>query len=149
MLVWDTRVRYAAWICFGLFFIPLGLIVYYGLSGNDSANEDFLTFSFVILLNLFIVLMFASFGIGWLEQRSIRKKGTLAPATVLGVSDTGVYINSQPVFKFELDVHPPYDEPFHATTEFRVPFSGIPQVQPGAQLQVYYIPGTKEVVIAE
>ena len=148
-MVWDTRVRYAAWICFGLFFVSIALIIYDSLTGKDPASEDFLTYSFVILINLFIVLMFASYGIGWLEKRSIRKKGTLAPATVLGVSDTGVYINSQPVFKFELDVHPPYDEPFHATAEYRVPFSGIPQVQPGAQLQVYYIPGTKEVVIAE
>jgi hypothetical protein len=44
-------------------------------------------------------------------------------------------------------VNPPYDAAFEATVRQVIPFSAIPQVQPGTKLEVCYIPGTTRVAM--
>jgi hypothetical protein len=48
-----------------------------------------------------------------------------------------------------ITVHPPHEAAFDAKVRQVIPFSSIPRVQPGAKLDVYYIPGTTRVAMPE
>ena len=148
-MVWEKRIRSLSWVCFLLMWIPLGLIVYTGITEGDENVMNMAMVPFVVLCILFAVSQIGSFGVGWLEREKIRKKGIPAKATIVSVADTGTMINNQPLLSIELDVHPPCDSPFRTTVEYVVPYSALPQVQPGTTIQVYYIEGSAEVALAD
>lgn len=149
---WERPARILAWACFCLMWIPLGMVIGYDSTGGTSAAfDDILMYAFLALLFLFIFLLSASvFGpllLGMRESDEVRKNGTLVPAKVLKVSDTGIFVNEQPVLEIVLQVRPPYENRFEATIREIIPFSSIPQIQPGSRLEVYYLPGTTRVAL--
>jgi hypothetical protein len=147
-MVWEERLRRISWVFFLLMWIPLGVVVYSAVTEAEDPPVEALAAVFLFVI-LFAVLQIGSFGIGWLEKEKIRKKGIPAKATILSVTDTGTMVNNQPLLKIGLEVQPPYDSRFVATVEYIVPYSFLPQVQPGNTLQVFYLEDTKEVAIAD
>jgi hypothetical protein len=151
-MTWDKTLRTAAWVCFGLMWFALAIFVI--RHPRDPAFEDMiLVIVFLVLLFGFIILLVISLVgpliIDWRENRRVREQGTLVPAVIRDVADTGIYINRQPVLEMTITVHPPYEPAFDAKVRQIVPFSAIPQLQPGAELEVYYIPGTTRVAMPE
>jgi hypothetical protein len=151
-MAWDKALRTAAWACFGLMWIALAVFVI--RHPRDPAFEDMIpVIAFLVLLAAFIILLVISLAgplfIDWRESRRVREQGTLVPAVIREVSDTGIYINRQPVLEMAITVHPPHEAAFDAKVRRIVPFSAIPQLQPGADLEVYYIPGTTRVAMPE
>jgi hypothetical protein len=141
-----------AWACFGLMWIALAIFVI--RHPRNPAFEDMIpVMVFLVLLFAFIILLVISlFGplyVTYRESRFVREKGTLVPAVIRDVADTGIYINKQPVLEMTVTVHPPHEAAFDAKVRQIIPFSSIPQVQPGAKLEVYYIPGTTRVAMPE
>lgn len=147
-MVWEQRVRRTSWIFFILMWIPLAGVVWSAITGSEEPPFPAIAALFLSVI-LFAVFQAGSFGIGWLEKEKIRKKGIPAKATVLTVSDTGTMVNNQPLLRIGLEVQPPYDSRFVATVEYIVPYSFLPQVQPGNTLQVFYREDTKDVAIAD
>lgn len=147
-MVWEQRVRRISWIFFFLMWIPLAGMVWSAIT--ESEEPPILAIAAIFLsLILFAALLVGSFVIGRLEKEKIRKKGIPAKAVVLTVSDTGTMVNNQPLLRIGLEVQPPYDSRFTATVEYIVPYSFLPQVQPGNTLQVFYLEDTKDVAIAD
>lgn len=72
--------------------------------------------------------------------QEIRAVGLPAEATVLRIWETGVKVNDNPVVGFLLEVHAPDLEPWEAETKALISILDIPQIQPGASLQVVYDP---------
>jgi hypothetical protein len=147
-MIWEQRVRRISWVFFIVMWIPLGVVVYSAVTEAEDPPVEALAAVFLFVI-LFAVLQVGSFGIGGLEKEKIRKKGIPAKATVSSVSDTGTMVNNQPLLRIGLEVQPPYDSRFTATVEYVVPYSFLPQVQPGNKLQVFYLEDTKEVAIAD
>jgi hypothetical protein len=144
--------RTAAWACFGLMWVALAVFII--RHPQDPTIEDmYPVFAFLALLFTFIILLVLSLAgpliIAYRESRVVREKGMLVPAVIRGVADTGIYINKQPVLELAITVHPPHEPAFEAKVRHIIPFSAIPQVQPGAELEVYYIPGTTRVAMPE
>ena len=147
-MVWEKRMRLISWAFFILMWVPLAVVVY--SAATESEEPPFLALAALFLfVILFAVFQVGSFGIGWLEKEKIRKKGIPAKATIISLADTGTMVNDQPLMKIELEVQPPYDSRFVATVEYIVPYSFLPQVQPGNTLQVFYLEDTKDVAIAD
>jgi hypothetical protein len=151
-MTWDKTMRMVAWACFGLMWIALAIFVI--RHPQDPTFEDMIpVIIFLVLLFAFIILLVLSLVgpllITYRESQQVREQGTLVPAVIRGVSDTGIYINTQPVLELAITVHPPHGAAFDATVRKIIPFASIPQVQPGAELEVYYIPGTTRVAMPE
>jgi hypothetical protein len=151
-MTWDKTMRTVAWACFGLMWVALAIFII--RHPQDPTLEDmYPVFAFLALLFAFIILLVLSLAgpliITYRESRVVREKGKLVPAVVQDVADTGIYINKQPVLEMAITVHPPHEAEFEAKVRQVIPFSAIPQVQPGAELEVYYIPGTTRVAMPE
>ncbi len=151
-MTWDKTMRLVAWACFGLMWIALAIFVI--RHPRDPTFEDMIpVIVFLVLLFAFIILLILSFigplFIAYRESRLVREQGILVPAVIREVADTGISINKQPVLEMTVTVHPPHEAAFGAKVRQIIPFSAIPQVQPGAKLEVYYIPGTTRVAMPE
>ena len=82
------------------------------------------------------------FGVAWASFKSgrdaawLEQHGVPAKARLVAVKETGIRINSQPMFdlqlRVELEGRPPYD----AKLRQLVPFGQLAMLQPGAMLQV-------------
>jgi hypothetical protein len=152
-MTWARNLQIVAWVCFALMWIPLAVFIFHDTS-QPATDSDLLTMEvFLALLFAFLILLVISLLgpqlIDWRESRLVRQQGTLVPAVIIGVADTGIYINNQPVLEMAITVHPPHEAAFEAKVHQVIPFSSIPQVQPGAELEVYYIPGTTRVAMPE
>ena len=143
--------RKAAWVCFGLMWIAVAIFIFHHPADAPAEEVMFPVFAFLAFLFTFLILMFASsigpLIVSWRESRIVRMQGMLVPAVIRDIADTGIRINNQQVFEIAFTVHPPYEPAFNATVRDVIPYSSIPQVQPGQQLQVYYIPGTTRVAM--
>jgi hypothetical protein len=152
-MTWDRTVRLVAWVCFGLMWIALAVFILHHPAGAPADQVMLPVFAFLGLLAAFIILFLISFlgpfAVSWRESRFVRKYGTLVPAVTRDLTDTGIYLNHQPVLDIALEVYPPGGPAFEATVRRRIPYSSIPQLQPGSELQVWYIPGTTRVAMQE
>jgi hypothetical protein len=100
------------------------------------------------MFGLAMLLIFGSYLLGAVLSREVLKNGQLAEATIVNVRDTGTTINQNPVVHLELEVHPHDLTPnFQAETELMVSRLEIPQIQPGAVVNVRYDPESKEVAL--
>jgi hypothetical protein len=70
------------------------------------------------------------------QANELQRTGVSAEATILKIWDTGMTVNLDPVVGFLLEVRPPGGEPYQAETKILVSRLSIPQVQPGAVVQV-------------
>jgi hypothetical protein len=152
-MTWDRVVRKAAWVCFGLMWIAIAVFIFHHPA--DARAEEIMmpVFAFLALLFTFMVLMLVSsigpLVISWHERRVVRKQGMIVPAVIRDIADTGIRLNNQQVFEITVTVRPPHEPEFDATIRDVIPYSSIPQVQPGQSLQVYYIPGTTRIARPE
>ena len=69
-------------------------------------------------------------------KRQIEETGSPGRATVVRLSQTGTYINENPVFFFELDVNVPGIPQYRTTQKFTVPMYLVQGIGPGAVLPV-------------
>jgi hypothetical protein len=74
----------------------------------------------------------------------VRAIGLPAQATILRIWETGVRVNDNPVVGFLLEVRAEGREPWQAETRALVSILDIPQIQPGAVLEVLYDPDHPE-----
>ena len=74
------------------------------------------------------------------EACDILATGKPATATIVGISDTGVTINQDPVVAFDLEVHPDHASPFLAKTKALISRLDVPQIQPGRTVPVKFDP---------
>jgi len=147
-MVWEKRVRRIAWVCFALMGVPLVFVVFAAVTDTEEPPVTALVLLFSLCI-LFAILLFGSFGIGRREKERIKITGIPAKATIISVSETGTTVNDQPLVRIELEVQPPYDFRFVTTVEYILPYSAIPQMQPGNKVPVYYMEGTTEVALAD
>lgn len=151
-MTWDKIVRMVAWACFALMWIALAIFIIH--HPQEPTFEDMIpVFAFLAFLFVFIILLVISYLgpliVAWRESRFVRKYGTLVPAVISDLTDTGIRINNQQMLEIALTVSPPYEPTFGATVRKVIPYASIPQVQPGSQLQVWHIPGTTLVAMQE
>lgn len=74
------------------------------------------------------------------HANEIRRTGTSARARVLKIWDTGTTLNDNPIVGMRLEVHAAGVEPFEAETKALIGRLDIPQIQPGAEVDVKYDP---------
>ncbi len=152
-MMWDRMLRGLAWVCFGLMWVALAIFILHHPSDTTTDKVMLPVFAFLALLFAFLILLVIStigpLIIAWRESRFVRKYGTLVPAVIRDLTDTGIRINNQQMLEIALTVHPPYEPMFSATVRKVIPYSSIPQVQPGTQLQIWHIPGTTLVAMPE
>jgi hypothetical protein len=101
------------------------------------------------ILLLFLLTSFSLFGCisaitdpftGENVARDVRANGLPATATVLEIWETGTRVNDNPVVGFLLEVQAEGMEPYRAETKALISILLIPQIQPGAVLDVKYDP---------
>jgi len=145
-MVWDQHLRRLSWAFFFLMWPAVGLVVYAAIMEEPEPPLPAIAALFTCVM-LFALLQAGSFFVGWREKEWIRAKGVPAKATILNVEGTGTRINNLPLLRIELEVQPPYDSRFRVTVEYLVPYSALPQVQPGRIVRVHYLEDTKEVAL--
>ncbi len=128
--------------------IALGFVVFAALTDEDEPPVAAMILFFGLCL-LFAILQFGSFTIGQFEKENMKKKGIMAKAVILSVTETGTRLNDQPLLKIELEVQPPYDSRFTTTVEYVMSYSDRSQLEPGKKIPVYYFDGTTEVALAD
>ena len=72
--------------------------------------------------------------------KQVTQTGLDATASIVRIWETGVRINDNPQVGMLLQVQPPGGTPFQAEVTKTVSIVELPQIQPGAQLQVKYDP---------
>ena len=138
----------AMWIPFGTSFI--GMI---GMPAGEYAWSELpaLTrYSLVIggaLAAASTLLLIGAPMVSAISGRSLMRTGQPAKAKVVSLTDTGTTINNNPVVRLVLEVQPPTGSPFEAETEKLISRLDVPNIQPGAVLDVRYDPETREVAI--
>ncbi len=153
----DRLLRTLGWICFLLIWIPFAMIMYGVITGssvseNMSGTEFFGEFGLwvglIVVLSVLMPFFFiGSILIGSFSNRRIISKGLDAEARVLKLTETGTYINNNPVVKFTLEVKPNGHPVFVAETTKTISLIHLPAYQPGQSVQVKYIPETEKVAI--
>jgi len=144
-------------LCFILMWIPfttLMISVSTTTAPGDYAWSELPVLSqYSIMALMFFVIADVVFSVGGLvvggvANRSVRARGRPASATVLRVWDTGTTINDDPLVRLSLQVHPPDQPSFQAEAECIISRLQIPQIQPGAVVQVKYDPRSRAVALA-
>jgi hypothetical protein len=153
----SAKMRRLGWTLFGLMWLPIGAAIFgmMGMPAGDYAWEElplitrYGTIAFAALCIPAMSLLVGATVVGGLKNRQVLSSGLPAKAIVLELRETGTTINKHPVVGFVLEVHPEGGEAFTAQTERLVPRLQIPQIQPGAVLNVMYDPHTKAVAIRD
>jgi hypothetical protein len=73
-------------------------------------------------------------------NQALLATGADAQATILGLQQTGTFVNNNPQVILTLQVEPPGQAPFQAQTSTILPLVAVPQVQPGNVVAVKYDP---------
>jgi hypothetical protein len=99
----------------------------------------------LLIVVLSCVIPFAF--VGWLLAGSSRNKrllrsGVPAVATILGVSESNVFVNNRPVLRFALRVEAPGVAPYDTEASTVVPFSAMGLIRPGAKVGVRVDPSS-------
>jgi hypothetical protein len=71
-------------------------------------------------------------------ERKLLESGVAAPARIVALSETGMYVNHQPMLRIALEVAPPEGEPFTVTVSRVCSIVQIPRLQPGALVEIRY-----------
>jgi len=166
--------RKVGWLLFAFMWIPF-ICVFIGMAPEfGSAGRDFAGWVDGIIPGLFEE---QSWGAGWLttvslaltfafmfaamaflfgtpilagfRNRRVLRTGRSGEGRIVSVTQTGMYVNNNPVVRIALEVTPADGRPFEAETEKLINQVQIPQFQPGAVLPVRYDPDTQEVAIGD
>lgn len=129
-------------------FVPIAIILYFGMTTGEIPEEGLLIGTIVGVSVLSALLVPGFLGLRWLRDRKIRNHGILSKAKILNVKGTSLRINGCPVFELDLEVHPPYDQSFTTTVDYCARYPEFEKLMPGTKIQVFWLPGTTDVVIA-
>lgn len=89
---------------------------------------------------IFAIKMFSGLAHQAQEEQRLLTTGQPATGQILGLGQTGTYINNQPQVNIVLQVFPPGGQPYQTQITKILSMIEIPQYQPGAQVQVRYDP---------
>jgi len=149
----SKTMRRLGWIAFALMWIPFASLL--GLPAGDHAWSELppltqycLMVSGVLGVASTLLLVGAPI-VSAIHNRNVLTDGVPASATVLKLSDTGTTINNDPVVRLLLEVQPPGGPSFQAEAERLISRLQIPQIQPGAVLQVKYDPASLAVALLD
>lgn len=149
----SKTMRRLGWLTFALMWIPFVSLI--GLPAGDHAWSELplltrysLMVSGALAVASTLLLVGAPI-VSAIHNRVILAKGLPAQATILKVSDTGTTINNDPVVRLLLEVQPPDQPTFQAETERLISRLQIPQIQPGAVVQVKYDPTNQAVALVD
>jgi hypothetical protein len=149
--------RKYGWLCFLLMWIPF-FTMFIGMIGVPEGDYTWgqlpllMRASMLLVGSLVVastVLLTGATVVSWVENREILKDGKPASAKILRVTDTGTTINNNPVVRLLLEVTPPGQSSFQAETERLIPRLQVPQVQPGALVQVKFDPKSHAVAVQD
>lgn len=85
-----------------------------------------------------------------IPHRRLMRTGTEANATILTVSQTGLYVNRMPQVKLEVQVQPAGGRSFIAEVRHVLDFVQIPHFQSGRSVRVKYNPANpKQVTLVQ
>jgi hypothetical protein len=84
---------------------------------------------------------------GGKDAQRIAQTGTPGQARILGVQQTGTYINRNPVVNILLEVHPQTGQPYQTTVRRIVSMFQIAQFQQGAVVPVRIDPADPTQVV--
>ena len=144
----SKTMRKLGWWAFALMWIPFVA----GLIASSAGDHAWSGLSFVVSGVLFVASILLLVGapiVSAIHNRAVLANGLPAQATILKVSDTGTTINNDPVVRLLLEVQPPDQPTFQAETERLISRLQIPQVQPGAVVQVKYDPASRAVALLD
>ncbi len=145
-MTWEKRVRLIAWGCFILMWIPFSVMIGAAVTDVDEPPVPAIIL-FCVLCILFAFFLVVSFVLRSPEAVMIPEKRIPAKATIISVVDTGTLVNNRPLLKIELDVHLPSRSGYVTTVVDVIPFSLLPQLQPGNTISVLYTADTGEVTL--
>jgi hypothetical protein len=151
----SQTLRRVGWWAFYLMWLPFAgiFIGMFSIPSGDYAWSELPLLARGSIVGtgfFFVVSMLCLVGAplaGWLQSRSVLMNGQPAEAKILKVWDTGTTINNNPVVRMLLEVHPPGGVLFQAEAERLIPRLQVPQVQPGALVQVRYDPDSHAVAL--
>jgi hypothetical protein len=103
-----------------------------------------LTATAVILILVGLVMRAAA-----AKKRRIEQTGTPGEARILGLGQTGMMINNNPVVEFDLEVTLPGTAPYRTTTRATVPIIALARVTPGAQLPIKADPSEPSEIVVD
>jgi len=149
----SKTMRKLGWVAFALMWIPFASLI--GLPDGDHAWSELPLFtryslgvSGVLAVASTLLLVGAPI-VSAIHNNTVLADGLPAQATILEVSDTGTTINDDPVVRLLLQVRPPDRPTFQAETERLISRLQIPQVKPGAVVQVKYDPASHDVALLD
>jgi hypothetical protein len=149
------RLRRLGWAMFAAMWIPFGA-TFIGMIGMPSGEYTWAELPTLTRVSLVLggvlagastLLLVGAPIVSGLSGRSLLRSGEPATGKVLSLTDTGTTINNNPVVRLVLEVQPVDGSSFQAETEKLISRLDIPNLQPGAVLQVRYDPLTREVAI--
>lgn len=127
-----------------------------GLYGPNAVPDDafFSTVGIWIVITgafgaLAVVLFLLSLILGGMSNIGMMAHGKDAQARVISLNDSGTRVNENPVVDFVLEVMPPDLPRFQAKARKLVSIVDLASMQPGAELQVRYVPGKEYVAIID
>lgn len=144
---WDKRIRVLSWIFFALMWIAV--IWYMVVSQGYEGIDDPRILPFFAFLGLFLNFQVGAVYVDRLEKERIRISGIPAKALVIRYESTGRLIMNRPELRIELEVQPPGGIPFTATVEHIVPYPDLIRVEPGNLVQVFFLEGSSDIVLAD
>ncbi|HRN51604.1 MAG TPA: hypothetical protein PLC52_08720 [Anaerolineales bacterium] len=119
-----------------------------GSSGLSLLSNVAVITSFVLMVLAMLLLVAGPILVSSINTR-LQATGTAATATVVSLSQTGTYINRNPMVRIVLEVHPPNGSPFHTEAERLTTLVDLPRLQPGASVSVRYDPETLDAAIVD
>lgn len=119
-----------------------------GSSGLSLLSNVSVITTFVMMVVAMLLTMAGPFMVSSINMR-LEATGTPATAKVVSLSQTGTYINRNPMVRIVLEVQPPHGSPFHTETERLTTLVDLPRLQPGTSVSVRYDPDTLDVAIVD
>lgn len=153
----SKTMRKLGWLAFTLMWLPFTTLMIAMVrmpEGEYAWTELPLLARFSILIGgafagAAAILLVGAPIVSGLQNRAVLNQGLPAEAIILKVTDTGTTINNNPVVRLLLEVHPPNQPIFQAEAERLISRLQIPQVQPGAIVQVKYDPASQSVALGD
>jgi hypothetical protein len=100
----------------------------------------FLSLAFTVVVIVLVMKYVSGMTGNTKAGRALMATGSDAQATILGLQQTGTFVNNNPQVILTLQVEPVGQPAFQAQTSTILPLVAVPQVQPGNVVAVKYDP---------
>src|SRR6266540_161849 len=123
-----------------------GVFLAIGLSGNGGL---LFTGAILAVVGIIFVVVYLRIRRRRAEAQQLEQTGLSATATVTGITQTGMYINEQPVLGIDLQINAPSRAPYSVHVREMVPFIMLTQVQAGRTYPAKVDPNDPEKILVE